>query len=219
MNIKVFFQDLELLQTMPEQAFTEIMDKSEQQRYLSMKNTKQKFVYAASRFCLKKTLSSLCGIPTDSLRFYYGKHGKPYIENNKALHFNISHSRKMLMMAVSSRPVGVDVEQIANRSSMQKTVNRYFADSEKSLYNLAADDQKHVFYSIWTAKEALLKASGKGISVNLAEISAELGYEWRNVECGQNFFVKNIPCPAGFCAAIAVEGQRAEIVEEQIEFA
>lgn len=85
----------------------------------------------------------------------YGEHGKPYIEG---LHFNLSHSGTVAVLAVAAGEVGVDIEKIAPVN--EKLVRRVC--TERELARLKGRDD--AFFRIWTAKESAGKFLGTGIA-------------------------------------------------------
>lgn len=114
----------------------------------------------------KKYLSKLYGISPEKLIFARGDHGKPYVTNIPA-HFSISHSGKYTVLAVSDRPIGVDLEIIRDFSAI--TAHKLFNETElKYIAGTTPSRRKSLmrqcFFEIWTAKEAYMKYTGKGLS-------------------------------------------------------
>ena len=73
---------------------------------------------------------------------------------------SISHSGDALAVAVSSIPVGVDIEPIGNKIR-DGVARRFFSKDEFSTYLSADSDMREeVFLRIWTAKEAVFKSTG-----------------------------------------------------------
>jgi len=107
---------------------------------------------------------------------------KPFLENGPF--FNISHAGKKVVVVFSEKhTVGVDVEQIA--AIDVNAMSSYFHPAEITFLQ-----QKHeeAFFTIWTRKEALLKAVGIGILNGLNQVSVlddELYYNgtWFLKEC------------------------------------
>ncbi|MBR2466640.1 MAG: 4'-phosphopantetheinyl transferase superfamily protein [Clostridia bacterium] len=74
---------------------------------------------------------------------------------------SISHSGGALAVAVSSAPVGVDVEKVGAPRS-EKFAERMLNERELSLFCDTPDGMKSkMLMRLWTMKEALFKASGK----------------------------------------------------------
>ena len=57
------------------------------------------------------------------------KHGKPFFENGPF--FNISHSCKYVVMAVSSKEVGVDIEE--NKARDLSSITKIFNEAEANV--------------------------------------------------------------------------------------
>ena len=97
---------------------------------------------------------------------YIGSYSKD--KNNKpissAFKFNISHSYGYIVLARNKEyNIGVDIELI--REYKKELINRFFSLEE---YNYIEDNKS--FYEIWTSKESIAKAYGKGINLNMKNI-------------------------------------------------
>lgn len=95
--------------------------------------------------------------------------GKPYIANN-TLQFNISHSPNWFALSwrIGHAPVGVDVEDLERRPRFDALAVRYFHSSETAKW-LSADatESNASWLETWTRKEAVLKAHGLGLRLQL----------------------------------------------------
>jgi phosphopantetheinyl transferase len=88
------------------------------------------------------------------------------------LAFNLSHSGATAVLAIARGPqlhVGIDVERFDRRVPIQRAARRAFDDAERSL---VASDQRGLL-TMWVAKEALLKATGDGVSAGLDAVRLE----------------------------------------------
>ena len=81
--------------------------------------------------------------------------GKPFYENGP--YFNVSHSGRFIMMAVSNKEIGVDIEENTNKD--MSALIRIFNEAEAKMIKEHAD-----FYYLWCAKESLIKCIGSSIS-------------------------------------------------------
>lgn len=101
--------------------------------------------------------------------------GKPFFRGARDFHFNISHCGDMVLAALSSEPVGLDVEVSGRRRDFAAIARRFFRAEEADEVARAGDSGEEVFLRLWTAKEAMLKLSGRGISggLNLARVSPD----------------------------------------------
>lgn len=96
------------------------------------------------------------------------EYGKPYAEGD--LHFNISHSDNILVLVTDSSPVGVDVERIRE---IDLNVTRKFATESEREYIFAGEtdlEKYRRFFTVWTLKEAYIKAEGEGMHIPLKSI-------------------------------------------------
>ena len=80
--------------------------------------------------------------------------GKPYFANGP--YFNVSHSGKYVVMAISEDEIGVDIEECLEKD--MSMLNRIFNEAEVKMLKEHAD-----FYYLWCAKESLIKCIGSSI--------------------------------------------------------
>lgn len=80
------------------------------------------------------------------------------------LHFNISHSGSYVACAISTFPVGIDVEQQVTRDF--SLFQSLWSEEENRLYTLL---EQEAFYALWTAKESYGKYKGFGLHDSLME--------------------------------------------------
>lgn len=101
-------------------------------------------------------------------QYYSNKYGKPFLENSANWYFNKSHTKNIIVVAVSDKEIGVDVEII--RTARMNVANRYFSAEEIELLESTSSPEfrDQLFYQFWTAKEAYLKFLGIGISYGLS---------------------------------------------------
>jgi 4'-phosphopantetheinyl transferase len=101
------------------------------------------------------------------VKFAHGKRGKPHLPNRQP--FNLTHSGDYAVLALSSESVGVDIERIRD-IDWEKVSSRFFHPDEQA-FLAKADDPRTTFFTIWTLKEAYLKAEGQGFSVSPSSFS------------------------------------------------
>jgi 4'-phosphopantetheinyl transferase len=126
---------------------------------------------------------------------------RPYVEG--FVDFNISHSGAYIVCAMAEEgKIGVDIEEI--KSIPVSDFTDQF--SEKELNNiLTSEDILQSFYTIWTQKEAFLKAIGTGLSTPLNKVFIEENkIIWNN----SNWFLQDLEIdkdyPCHFCTPIAM---------------
>ncbi|WP_228141715.1 4'-phosphopantetheinyl transferase family protein [Marinobacter sp. X15-166B] len=92
-------------------------------------------------------------------------------------HLSLSHCRQLAACATGMQEVGVDIEPLSRRSHWQGIVRRWFTPREQDWLLAAPPEHAHQqFLTVWTLKEAWLKATGRGIANNLQtlEVAADL---------------------------------------------
>lgn len=135
--------------------------------------------WLVSRAGLRDILAKYCGTRPSAVRFGTEPTGKPVLSGEKAsaaLHFNLSHSGTIAAVAVSKAgPVGVDVEYLRPISDWHQVARRFFSASESSLLSTVQEGQRELaFYCCWTRKEAVIKATGDGLSAELDSFDVSL---------------------------------------------
>lgn len=107
------------------------------------------------------------------------EHGKPYLPGRGDVFFNISHSGRMVIVGVSDREIGVDIEKVRHFNDSLK--NYVFSEGDLRLSELI--EEKYSFEAegevsssdialtrLWTVKESIMKHSGLGISLEPKKI-------------------------------------------------
>jgi phosphopantetheinyl transferase (holo-ACP synthase) len=99
--------------------------------------------------------------------------GKPHLLNQPNLHVNVSRSGSQLLVAIASRPVGVDVEVVRPVVDRTALSTLHLTPFEWGKV-LAADEDRRdeLFLVAWTRKEACAKAIGAGLRIPPALIAS-----------------------------------------------
>ena len=93
--------------------------------------------------------------------------GKPFFINIPDLHFSLSHTGNNVALVFSRSPVGFDMEKSERRTDFLALAKRFFTATEVAAIVAAGNDAGPFFLELWTAKEAILKLEGTGISGGL----------------------------------------------------
>lgn len=98
--------------------------------------------------------------------------GKPRLATESGVEFNLAHSADLMVLAVTRGvAVGVDVERVRPMNDAQGIARRFFTPREADwLQYQKGAELERAFFNAWTRKEAILKATGEGISSGLASI-------------------------------------------------
>jgi len=129
--------------------------------------------YVWTRAMLRQILGGCLGARPHSLEFEYGPHGRPELVG-RPLRFSVSHCGSVALVAVArSADVGADVEAVRASTDWRRMAERWYAPAERALLERSPERlRRRVFFELWTRKEALLKAKGVGITVELSEVDS-----------------------------------------------
>ena len=134
--------------------------------------SRNEFIF--SRWTLRNILSHFTKTKPSELCFSYSKYGKPRIifPENSGIEFNVSHSKDFLAVAISdSTPIGIDIEYQDPDTDILELSR--IVHTESQIENIISHDQSEQishFFDLWTAKEAYIKAIGKGFSFDPKDI-------------------------------------------------
>ena len=131
--------------------------------------------YIVAHGHMRAILASYTGIPARELQFQITAFGKPFLDATFGVHFNLSHSGELAILAVGTNEMGADVEFIRSLYDFESIASGFFSAREISeLQQYAAPERIRAFYRCWTRKEAFIKAIGKGLSIPLSSFAMSL---------------------------------------------
>lgn len=171
--------------------------------------------FAAGRGALRILLARYLRCEPRDLVLRSGSEGKPALagKNELDLRFNLSHSADAALFAFArGRELGVDVERLRPGVDCEGIARRFFSPREaEQLLDLPPERRTAAFFTCWTRKEAYVKARGSGLAVPLDSFEVDpagppaLRSRGGGAEA-ERFTLLDLPAPAGFVAALAVEG-------------
>lgn len=119
---------------------------------------------------VRTALSRMTGIAPKKLQITRGAFGKPQLQSNAQLCFNLSHSGDYAVCAVSHAECGVDTEKI--RAARPGFANRFFHPFEVAFLDALPPEQYDEYLCrIWTLKEAYVKYLGCGLQQDISAFS------------------------------------------------
>lgn len=129
----------------------------------------------AGRAPLLALLGAQLGIAPADVTLVTGEHGRPQLDpaSGNTLDFNWSHSgdRALVALARGVKP-GIDIELRRVRLHALELARRFFTAAEADWLASLGDTAVHAaFLQLWTAREAVLKATGRGISFGLDRLA------------------------------------------------
>jgi 4'-phosphopantetheinyl transferase len=133
--------------------------------------------YLVTRALLRSTLSQYAPwVAPHQWVFASNAWGKPAIVAPAVpIAFNLSHTEGLVVLALTlENSVGIDVEPRHRVVDLSLADHFFSADEVRYLSSVPAADQASVFISLWTLKEAYIKARGQGLSIPLDSFSFAL---------------------------------------------
>jgi len=121
-----------------------------------------------------------------------------------------------LIALTSGRQIGVDIELVRPRPELVDLVTTFFAPAEQAALEQSLEAARcRNFYRLWTRKEAVLKASGQGITAGLkapdvsVDLRARPDSDWSLIQLAESGWqlLELQPAP-NYQGAIAVETTR-----------
>ena len=125
-------------------------------------------VLCAKAFLLLKRGVAKEYVITEQLNFDYINNGKPVLRNNPAINFNLSHCHRGVICAISSKPVGCDIEEI--ETSLDLDLAHHCFNEQECRIITESEKPCVEFTKLWTVKEAVLKLTGDGINDDLPSL-------------------------------------------------
>lgn len=175
--------------------------------------------FIAARGLLRVILGRYLGREPDELTFTYSPNGKPALTSasgGDSLCFNLSRREGLALYAVArERQVGVDLELIREDFACEQIAERFFSPREiAALQATSTHMRQEAFFTLWTCKEAYVKATGTGLSApldqfdvlpNATKPEVLLRIEKDPREAAR-WSLRSIPTGAGYSATLAVQG-------------
>ncbi len=139
-----------------------LVSKNRQEQIDFYRFDKDKKLSCGAYLLLKKLLSEK---NIENPIFKTEEHGKAYISNHENIHFNLSHSEKMVLCAISDMEVGVDVEHVDPEIDLNLAKQYFFNEEYSSI--MKSDNPSDEFFKYWVLKESYMKYTGLGFNLDL----------------------------------------------------
>jgi 4'-phosphopantetheinyl transferase len=132
--------------------------------------------FVAAHAALRAILASYQDIPPESLLFtttcaWCGdpEHGKPRLQDSGGLNFNLTRAGALALVAVTREAeVGVDAEPLDRAVDWRTIARRALSQDERAQVEATAPELRDSLAGrLWCRKEAVAKATGLGLALNL----------------------------------------------------
>lgn len=175
-----------------------------------------------SRATLRILLGRYLNKPPQAVKLNITELRKPYLADFPELHFNVSHAGDHLLLAFTNiAAIGVDLEYINPKINVATLVERFFSRIEVPvILGLPPASQSFAFFRAWTRKEAVIKATGNGlstpldefgVSIQLADPVQVLHTDWNPRE-PEEWQLRSFTITDDLPGAIALKGQIENVV-------
>ncbi|WP_457512632.1 4'-phosphopantetheinyl transferase family protein [Streptomyces sp. TE33382] len=187
----------------------QVLDDTEHDRAAELRRPPDRRCYVTAHVALRVLLGAHLGIDAHRVRFRREPcpccgepHGRPAAEDLRVpLHFSLSHSGDLALLAFADAPVGVDVQTTGSVEAADEIRGVLHPREEAELAACEERVRPDAFARVWVRKEAYLKGLGTGLArspsldyVGTGPTAATLP-GWR---------VEDIAVPLGYAAAAAV---------------
>lgn len=217
-DVHIWLADLEIPAEKLEE-FRQILSSDESTRAGRFHFEKDRKKFTIARGALRLILGRYLNIPGKDIHFSNTQYRRPYItekHNRTLINFNLSHSNALAIYAVTKgRDIGIDIEYMRPMNDAAGIVKRFFSAKEISLFNSAPDDAKtRAFFTLWTRKEAYIKALGMGLNMPLNQFTAVSSLEDNDFilndnDGKKNYLIKSLSLDPDYAGALAVENNES----------
>lgn len=154
-----------------------LLSRVEVERFGSFRREADRRRFLTGRVLAKTVLAERLDIPAERIEFDASctdcdrQHGPPRLPG-RGVEFSISHSGDRVGLAVTDgAPVGLDVEEVSRQVGDGVLFYALNETELAALRGLPAADRGSEFFGYWTRKEALMKATGRGLRLALSGIT------------------------------------------------
>ncbi|MFF3325739.1 4'-phosphopantetheinyl transferase family protein [Streptomyces sp. NPDC002889] len=193
-------------------AHRQLLDDEESARLAAFRRPGDRDAYAVAHVTLRRLLGRRLGLAPEAVTLLRepcahcgGPHGRPHVPD-RAVHFSLSHTTGMVVIALASVPVGIDVEAVPDLSTATEVASQLHPTERAELAAQSPTGHPGAFARCWTRKEALLKAMGVGLNEDLSRTYVGAGPQ---PAPHADWLIADFPTEAGFTAAVAVRRTQA----------
>jgi len=175
------------------------------------------------RGLLRSLLGNYMEATPEELVFRYGPRGKPYLVPVAAakMEFSVAHAANQALFAFCrDTEIGVDLEHerpLADLAGMMQAC--LSAQEQAEWQELPEQEWLSAFFRVWVRKEALIKATGKGMMIPLREFDVGFNPEGIQNELrlpaehfgDEPWQIIDLPAPTEFFGALAVTGANRRV--------
>jgi len=136
--------------------------------------------WIAGRATLRSLLGPELGLDPSEVRLRRGVRGRPELEGDHTVDFNVSHTGDTALIAIATgiqdrTRIGIDVERGERRVNADGLARKFLTERERAeIAPLAVEVRRQRFLRLWTCKEAMSKATGDALSAPFRHMDVTL---------------------------------------------
>jgi 4'-phosphopantetheinyl transferase len=190
-----------------------LLDGHERERLDRFRRPADRARYLAAHALTRIVLADAVGTPAGALVFDRtcrcgAQHGKPVLPGGPG--FSLTHAGDLVGVAVHpGGAVGLDVEQVRELTDLAAMVAHVCSPQETA-------PDADAFFTLWTRKEALLKAVGTGLATPMSAITLvpEGVLGWTGEDAPRDpLWLRDLHPATGYLAAVAGTAPLSEVTE------
>jgi 4'-phosphopantetheinyl transferase len=164
------------------------------------------------------------GASPQPLELAVTEHGRPFLADDTALAFSISHAGTLVAVALAlDARVGLDVESLDRRLQLDPLAERIFNPTDLARFRTLPPASRHAaFFRAWTGKEAILKAQGIGLFGGVQEISVPMEEKSNSTTVPgpdkSTWHLVPLTLPAGYLGAVACDDSLQNVLMHDYAF-
>ncbi|WP_053226403.1 4'-phosphopantetheinyl transferase family protein [Solirubrobacter soli] len=182
-------------------SLVDVLSPEERRRAAAFRRVEDRDRYVIAHVWLRRVLGEALGVAAPDVPIEAGDcvscglpHGKPRLPAHTELHFSLSHAGDVVLCALASTPVGVDVEAVPDDARHLELLS-VLHPSERDAGTAAA------VMRCWVRKEAYLKGTGEGLSREPHTVRVGAG---PTPEHPDGWRLSDVDVRPGYVAAVAV---------------
>ncbi|MEN8654548.1 4'-phosphopantetheinyl transferase superfamily protein [Streptomyces sp. 21So2-11] len=185
-----------------------VLDAEEKRRAAAFRREADRRCYITAHVALRVFLGSCLGVGPAEVPLRRepcvscgGPHGRP-VTGDGRIHFSLSHSGDLALLACAALPVGVDIEAVPRPEHAREITGVLHPTEIAELAALPEAERPAGFARAWSRKESYLKGIGTGLARSPA--LDLLGTGPVPVSHPVGWTIHDVDAPEGFAAAVAV---------------
>ncbi|QGV80121.1 4'-phosphopantetheinyl transferase family protein [Streptomyces ficellus] len=192
-----------------------LLDREERARADAFLDPVDRLLHQAAHITLRRVLAAYTRCPPGEIAFVRepchgcgGPHGRPVLAGARTpgdapLHFSLSHTPGVVMVAVASERVGADVQLRPGHETVDVCTVSIHPAERAEVRRAGASGRCRVFGRIWARKEAYLKGLGTGL---VRDPAADYLGDAEPARRPHGWSVLDVECGTRHDAAVAVRG-------------